>query len=284
MPASRLTRRASLLLPFLLAACGHDERQAFPPLRYGYLPPIRLSVGSIDVQQRFSPSGRVAELSDRDPVHPMDALRAMAEDRLQALGSGGQAVFAITNASLLREDDRITCALAVVLEIYPSPGIRAGFAQAVVSRQFTGPIDDFRGALYDITKESMDAMNVEFEYQVRRNLGPWLVAAAPSPVEQQPLDTSPIEPSGGTPLQGPPGQGQAPLQGPPGQPPMPGPPGQPLMQGAPGQPAMQGPAEAPGMLPQQLGLPPQQLGAPPMAPQPQWMGPMSPSQDVPPMR
>jgi len=36
----------------------------------------------------------------------------------------------------------------------------------------------------------MDNMNVEFEYQVRRNLRAWLTsAAAPdTPVEQKPLD------------------------------------------------------------------------------------------------
>ena len=83
----------------------------------------------------------------------------------------------------------------MVLEIYPTPGIRSGFAQAIASRQHTGPIDDLRGTLYDVTKAAMDAMNVEFEYQVRRNLGPWLLSAsaAPPPVQQQPLDTGPTE-------------------------------------------------------------------------------------------
>ncbi len=226
MHASRLTRRASLMLPFLLAACGHEEREDFPPLRYNYLPPIRLNVASIDVEQRFYPSGMPPDITARDPLHPVEALRAMAEDRLQGLGTSGQAVFGITNASLIRQDDIITCALAVVLEIYATPGIRSGFAQAAVSRQHTGPVDDMRGTLYDITKATMDAMNVEFEYQVRRNLEPWLVSAAPSPVEQQPLDTGPTE-------------------APPGEPPM--------------QPPALG---APPMAPQPLGMPP--TGQPPM--------------------
>lgn len=181
MHASLLTRRASLLLPFVLAACGHEERTNFPPLRYQYLPPIRLNVASIDVQQRFYPSGTRPDVTALDPVHPVEALRAMAEDRLQALGSAGQAVFAITNATLTKQDELITCALGVVLEIYPTPGIRSGFAQAIASRQHSGPIDDLRGTLYDVTKAAMDAMNVEFEYQVRRNLGPWLRRPPPHP-------------------------------------------------------------------------------------------------------
>jgi ribosomal protein S12 len=185
----RLTRRASLLLPFLLAACGHEERTNFPPLRYNYLPPIRLNIGALTVEQRFYPSGIAPDVTALDPVHPVEALRSMAEDRLQAAGTTGTAVFGITNAAITRQDDVITCALGATLEIYMVPGVRSGFAQAVVSREHSGRIEDLRGTLYDITKATMDAMNVEFEYQVRRNLQPWLVSAVPSPVQQQPLAT-----------------------------------------------------------------------------------------------
>jgi hypothetical protein len=222
MHASLLTRRASLLLPFVLAACGHEERTNFPPLRYQYLPPIRLNVASIDIQQRFYPSGIAPDITALDPVHPVEALRAMAEDRLQALGSVGQAVFGITNATLSRQEELITCALGVVLEIYPTPGMRSGFAQAIASRQHSGPIDDLRATLYDITKAAMDAMNVELEYQVRRNLQPWLLpaSAAPPPVQQQPLDTGPAGPPSGPPPLSPPPLSPQPLS-PPSQSPQP---------------------------------------------------------------
>jgi hypothetical protein len=229
MNASRLTRRSALLLPFLLAACGGEQRRDFPPLRYNFLPPIRLNVASITVEQRFYPSGEPPDITGLDPVHPVEALRAMADDRLQALGVSGQAVFGITNAALTREGDTITCALAVVLEIYPTPGIRSGFAEAIASRQHTGPIDDLRGTLYDLTKAAMDAMNVEFEYQIRRSLQPWLLpsSAMPPPVEQQPLGTAPAEaPPGAPPMQPPPGA--PPMQSPPGASPM-----QPIPLGAP---------------------------------------------------
>ena len=174
-----------------------------------------------------------------DPVHPVEALRAMAEDRLQALGTSGQAVFGITNASLTRQDDVITCALAVVLEIYPTPGIRSGFAQAIASRQHTGSVDDLRATLYDITKATMDAMNVEFEYQVRastcsRGSSP----PRPRPVQQQPLQTAPAE--------------SPPEEQPPGAPP----PGEP----PPAEQQMQPPSDTGPMQPQSLGLPP---GLPP---------------------
>lgn len=186
-----LTRRASLMLPVLLFACG-EERQDFPTLRYGYLPQIRLNVARVDIQQRFIPSGRLPDVSQLSPARPVDAVYAMAEDRLAAVGTVGIAVFAINDASLVKHDDEITGRIAVELSIHAADGKRLGFAQAQVARQHTGHIDDLRETLYSLTKAMMDAMNVEFEYQLRRNLGPWLPpeSAVPAPVQQRPLETS----------------------------------------------------------------------------------------------
>lgn len=210
MPAIRLTRRAALLLPFVLAACEEAPPPSFPVLQYSDLPPIRLNVATISIEQRFYPSSMAPNVNAEDPADPVAALKAMAEDRLQALGAAGQAVFAITNASVTREGDLITCALAVVLEIYGSPGVRNGFAEASVTRQHSGPISDLPTALYDLTKQAMTAMNVEFEFQVRRNLQAWLVpvGSVPPPVQAQPLETPP-------PPGAPPPPGSLPPPGPP---------------------------------------------------------------------
>lgn len=249
MPATRLTRRASLLLPFVLAACGGGEEppRDFPPLRYTDYPPIRLNVAGINIEQRFFPSNLAPNVNEQDPAKPVAALRAMAEDRLQTMGATGQAVFGITNASVTRVGDVLTCSLAVVLEIYGSPGVRSGFAEASVSREHRGPVDDLPTALYDLTKAAMNAMNVEFEFQVRRNLQEWVVptGSMPSPVQAQPLETPP--PPGSLPPGSPPPPGSLP----PGSPP-PGslPPPSPLS-GAP-------PAGPPTSLP-----PPTPMGPPP---------------------
>ncbi|MEJ0019218.1 MAG: hypothetical protein WDN25_22225 [Acetobacteraceae bacterium] len=184
-----LTRRSSLLLPLLFAGCGSTPRRDFPPLRYDYLTPLQLNVAAVQIEQRYMPSGAAPDVSASDPVPPLRALRAMAEDRLQALGSSGQAVFIIQNAALTRRRDTITGSFMVQLDILTAPNARAGYAQAGVSASFSGDLDDLPGRLYDITKDMMDRMNVEFEYQVRRSLGAWLVApgAAQVPVQQQPL-------------------------------------------------------------------------------------------------
>jgi hypothetical protein len=178
-----------LLLPLLLAACGRHKERLYPPLHYGYLTPLRLNVATVQIEQRYVPSGVAPDVSQLDPMPPIEALRNMAADRLQALGSAGQAVFVIQEASLIRQHGTILGSLAVELDIYPSGPTRAGFAQARVSRSYTGDLDDLPSALYDVTKQMMDTMNVEFEFQVRRSLRAWLLVegAVPAPVEQQPL-------------------------------------------------------------------------------------------------
>jgi len=61
-----------------------------------------------------------------------------------------------------------------------------------------------RSQLYQLVKSMMDQMNVELEFQIRRNLKEFLVeaTAAPTAVEQAPLSapkgTSLAPPSGGT--------------------------------------------------------------------------------------
>jgi len=188
-----LTRRSSLLLPLLLAACGGHERRDYPPLRYNYLLPLGLNVAQIRIEQRYMPSGAPPDMSQLDPVPPVDALRSMATDRLQALGATGTAVFSILNAALIRKDDTLSGTFEVELDVYSAPDTRAAYATASVTGSYSGDLDDIRGRLYDMTRSLMDRMNVEFEYQVRRSLGGWLLSAgAPqAPVQQQPLIVSP---------------------------------------------------------------------------------------------
>ncbi|MGE0221674.1 MAG: hypothetical protein AB7F35_09195 [Acetobacteraceae bacterium] len=193
MPVAHLTRRMSLLLPFALAACGTEEPREFPPLSYDYLPQIQLDVGTVEIEQRFIPSGRPPDVSQLAPVRPVDALRTMAQERLRAFGTNGRAVFAIQDASLKRTGDVIDGSMAVILTIYRADGAQGGNATARVTRRNTGRVNSLRGTLYDMVKAMMDDMNVELEYQIRRNLREWLTTAtAPeTPVEQTPLETPP---------------------------------------------------------------------------------------------
>ena len=188
-----LARRSVLMLPLMVAACGDDDEAPaayFEPLRFGYLPPIQLNVASIDIQQRFIPAGVPPDVTASDPAPPIEALRAMANDRLQAFGTANKATFAILDASLTRTNDIIRGEFAVSLVVADNDGKQAGFAQAHIERTRTGPVTNLRQVLYDMTKAMMDDMNIEFEYQVRRNLKDWLTntAAPDTPVQQDPLE------------------------------------------------------------------------------------------------
>jgi hypothetical protein len=199
MHAGHLTRRFMLLLPLAVAACGGDEEIDFVPLRYNDLPPIQVNVASIAIEQRFVPAGAPPDVSNRDPAPPVEALKAMAHDRLQAFGTANKAVFAILDASLTRSGDVVIGSMAVSLVIFDDNGTQLGFAEAQVQSRHTGSLEEIRPVLYDMTKSMMNDMNIEFEFQVRRNLKNWLTtdAAPAAPVEQAPLDGTQAPPATG---------------------------------------------------------------------------------------
>jgi hypothetical protein len=191
--AAAMTRRHALLLPLVLTACFGGEEPVFTPLRYDYLPPLQLNVATIEVEQRFIPSGVRPDISAEDPEPPVEALRAMGTDRLKAFGLTGRAVFAILDATMTKRGDNIQGSMGVSLTIYAADGSQGGFAEAHVEHSRSGDIDNLRKVLYDITKAMMDSMNVEFEFQVRHNLHAWLTTptAPGAPVEQAPLNQPP---------------------------------------------------------------------------------------------
>jgi hypothetical protein len=185
---SRLRATPVVLLLVVLAACSSEPPRVYAPLRYDYLLPIRLNVASITVENRFVPGGP-GDLNGLDPTPLVPTLTAMAQDRLQAVGSSGRAVFVIKDATLARTAQGVTGSMDVELDVYAGGGTRAAFAEARVLRTRTGDLGDMRQTLYDMTKQLMDAMNVEFEYQVRHSLHDWLAQApgVPAPVQQQAL-------------------------------------------------------------------------------------------------
>ncbi len=194
LSAAHPIRIAALLLSLLVAACGGgEERRDFPPLHYDYLPPIRLNVAALEIEPRFVPSGTGADVSGLAPVRPVDALTTMGRDRLSPLGGGGRAVLAIQDGSLTQRGDAISGSMAVSLTIFRDDGGQAGFVEARVSRTSSGGSGGLRGRLYDLVVAMMSDMNVELEFQIRRNLRDWLnvPTAASMTVEQTPLAPPP---------------------------------------------------------------------------------------------
>lgn len=184
-----------LLISIALTACArHRERgPALEPLSYDYLTPIRLNVASVEVQQRYTPGP--ADLSPLAPTPPAAAIRQMAQDRLQALGTSGRAVLAVNDSSIVRRGDAYEGSFAVELDIYTSADDRTAFAEARArGRRAITSGESEREALYALTRTLMDQLNVEFEYQIRRNLRSWVLDAPAAPAEPVDEETLPPPP------------------------------------------------------------------------------------------
>ena len=178
-----------------LAGCGGDEpppAESFAPLHYEYLHRLRLNVGTIDVQDHSVKLG-VNDVADQSPVTLAQAAVQMGHDRLFAAGLTGQGDFVVDQASIMRGPGGVLDGLlAVHLSLFNAAGVQTGFAQARVTREHIPGSDpeNLSNVLYDMTRQMMDDMNVELEFQIRRTLRSELVTGAPlpAPVQQAPLD------------------------------------------------------------------------------------------------
>ena len=183
-------RRALLLLPLLAAGCADDAplMRVFTPLRYDYLTPLRLNVAALDVAPAPPTPGDA-----QSPAPLGEVMRRMGTDRLAASGTTGRAVFTVDEASVVRTGGTLAGRATVRLEVFGADGARGGFASASVQRRVAGIGRGaaLQAALYDLSRQMGDDMNVEFEFQVRRTLRDFLqvsgAAPPPAPVERQDL-------------------------------------------------------------------------------------------------
>ena len=183
-----LPRRLLLLAPIGLVACGDDgPPRTFEPLRYDYLAPLRLNVGTVEV----APPPPPGPLDGSSPLPPGPALQRLAEDRLSAGGSSGRASVRIEEARITRMGGGLDGSFAVRVDVFSADNTRSGFAEARVARSVSSPGRNLRAALYDMTKQMLDDMNVELEFQIRRSLRDYLQATStgpePAAVQQQDL-------------------------------------------------------------------------------------------------
>jgi hypothetical protein len=173
-----------MLLP-LVASCARPEPPAPPlaPMSWAHLTPLPLDVARVEVAPT-SPPPPPGDIGARLTPSPAEAVRGMARDRLSPVGVSGQAVFSVTTASLVRERGALRCALGCRLEITGKTGGGGveegpGFIEAAAQRSVSGAEAARPRAADLLLRRAMDDLNVEFEFQLRRNLRRWLVPTAP---------------------------------------------------------------------------------------------------------
>jgi hypothetical protein len=208
-----MRRLAALGLVLGVAACGGPPPPpvVYKPLDYSYLPPITLRVTTVNVSNDYVPDPGAATLLGQDPEPPATALQEVATQRLIGNGMPGTANFTIETASIEQVGGNLVGTLTARLDVQSADGRRNGFTEASVSHSQTAPDSDaspadWQAALYGMTKQLMDSMNVQLQYQIQRNLGAWVMyapnaAAAPvgagsGAIQAAPLPSTAVIPGG----------------------------------------------------------------------------------------
>ncbi|MCO6418195.1 hypothetical protein JYK14_18790 [Siccirubricoccus sp. KC 17139] len=176
-----MPHRRSLLLPVLAAACSRDPAPVpATPIGYRYLIPLPLTVSEIEISTA-NPAPAPGDVGARLVPSPAEAVRIMGRDRLVAVGTEGKAVFSVATAQLIQGRESLSCTLACRLEVLSPMGSRMGYVEAATRRAVSGPDAERRRADEALLRQALDDLNVEFEFQVRRNLREFLAATAPNP-------------------------------------------------------------------------------------------------------
>lgn len=207
-PRMRLSHLvASLVLPVALAGCAEQKQPtSFAPLTYDYLGQIHLNVATLDVVDNSVTKPEPGDIGYKSPSPPDHTLRQMAADRLIATGNTSAATtahFVIDRAFILHQPGgTLDGQMDIHLDILNPEGKRVASASAQATQTLhPDPSQDVESPanLYEITKDMMQTINVEFEYQIRHSLNKWLVDAGGTPlnnaIQTQSLTGAPDAPA-----------------------------------------------------------------------------------------
>ncbi|MFT9418558.1 hypothetical protein [Acetobacter sp.] len=203
-PRMRLSHLvAAFVLPAALAGCADQPQPTrFAPLSYDYLGQIHLNVATLDVVDNSVANPEPGDIGYKSPSPPDHTLRQMAADRLIATGNAtatSTAHFVIDRAFILHQPGgTLDGQMDIHLDILNPEGRRVATASAQATQTLhpdPSQTVESPANLYEITKDMMQTINVEFEYQIRHSLNKWLVDAGGTPmnnaIQTQPLTGAP---------------------------------------------------------------------------------------------
>ncbi|MDE7546499.1 hypothetical protein PY793_00685 [Acetobacter fabarum] len=216
-PRMRLSHLvAAFILPAALAGCADQPQPTrFAPLSYDYLGQMHLNVATLDVVDNSVTNPEPGDIGYRSPSPPDRTLRQMAADRLIATGNAtatSTAHFVIDRAFILHQPGgTLDGQMDIHLDILNPEGRRVATASAQATQTLhPDPSQNVESPanLYQITKDMMQTINVEFEYQIRHSLNKWLVDAGGTPmnnaIQTQSLSGAPDATAPATPSPAPP--------------------------------------------------------------------------------
>ena len=176
-------RRALLLLPCCAAACaGQPEPVPIPPgpLSFRHLTPLPLNLASVEIAED-APPAPPGDIGDRISPTAAEAIRIMARDRLLSRRHHRPGQFqrhpgaAACRPGLADLQPRLPA--RDPLSPRQPPGLRGGRSAPSVN----GPEAKPAARAGCVAARAMDDLNVEFEFQLRRNLRDWISATVPGP-------------------------------------------------------------------------------------------------------
>jgi hypothetical protein len=214
-----MIKRLALISALALASCSSPPPpESFAPLNYSYLTPITFKVATLNVVNAYVPGADEATLNADNPAPPGATLMTMLNQRMQPSGQPGTGTITVQVASITEAGGTLSGQMTVDINLASADGRSTGFAEASVSASAAAPSDDdpssndMRTALYQLTKQLMDAINVQLPYSIAHNIPTWVDWTT------QPAGAGALAPGAGltpgaieaTPLTGPPGSTAAP--------------------------------------------------------------------------
>ncbi|MXV45265.1 hypothetical protein GS501_09500 [Saccharibacter sp. 17.LH.SD] len=166
-----------------LSGCGsHETPETFQASDYSYLPVLNLNVSRIETNNIVAQDDD--SLVAKSPISPAQSLTLMAQQRLHPTGRSGIAHFVINHMSITKGSHHtLNATYKVALTLDDPQSRHHGSITAMVTRHDQNPEDtSLKHNLYELNQHMMDDMNVELEYQIRRNLADWLTDATGMPL------------------------------------------------------------------------------------------------------
>jgi hypothetical protein len=196
--AEPMKRRPSLLVVLALlplAACAsREERFEPPPLIYDDRPRLDFVVGEVEIEQRYRPVGAAPFIDHAMPLAPAEAVRALLQARIQAIGDVGAIRAVIEDASMkevplettgglkgvfTKEPEfRLEGRVEVSLERLDEQGRVATKVGTAAARSTTIPEDvgfvERQRIAYELVKTLVDDLDRGLEENARKSFGAWL--------------------------------------------------------------------------------------------------------------